>query len=153
MSLIRRETAKLWDPFKELEDMSARLNRFFMRPLGTSQEALTAFDWAPSINVSEVPNAYVVKAELPGVKKEDISVQLEQGVLTVTGERKQEKEHKDEKMHRMESSYGSFMRSFSLPEDAGRESIEANYRDGMLTVRIPKVPGEKKPEARRIAVG
>jgi HSP20 family protein len=153
MSLIKRETAKMWDPFKELEDMSARLNRFFVRPFGTSQEALTAFDWAPSINVSEVPNAYVVKAEVPGVKKEELNVQLEQGVLTISGERKQEKEHKDEKMHRMESSYGSFMRSFSLPEDAGRESIEASYKDGMLTLRIPKVPGKSQPENRKIPIG
>ncbi len=153
MSLIKRETAKLWDPFKELEDMSARLNRFFVRPFGASQEALTAFDWAPSINVSEVPSAYVVKAELPGVKKDDLHVQLEQGVLTITGERKQEKEHKEEKMHRTETSYGSFMRSFSLPEDASRESIEATYKDGMLTVRIPKMQGERKSEARKIPIG
>jgi len=153
MSLMKRETAKTWDPFKELEEMSSRLNRFFMRPLGSNQEALTAFDWAPSINVSEVPNAYLVRAELPGVKKDDLSVQVEQGVLTITGERKQEREHKDEKTHRMETSYGTFMRSFSLPEDAIRDNLEATYRDGMLTVRIPKMQGEKKSEAKRIPVG
>jgi len=151
MSLMKREPSKIWDPFRELEEMSTRLNRFFVRPFGT-QEALTSFEWAPSINVSEVPTAYVVKAEVPGVKKEELDVQLDQGVLTITGERKQEKEHKDEKVHRTESAYGKFMRSFSLPEDAARENIEATYRDGVLTVRIPKMQGSKKPEARQISV-
>lgn len=151
MSLIKRDQTRTWDPFKELEEMSSRLNRVFARPMATD-DTLKGFDFAPAINVSETPTAYMIKAELPGVKKEDIKVTLERGVLTVSGERKTEQEHKDEKIHRVESSYGSFMRRMSLPEDASAEGIEANHRDGVLSVKIAKHPAEKKPEAKRIPI-
>lgn len=152
MSLIKRDQPRLWDPFKELEDMSTRLNRFFGRSMLSGQEALTGFDWAPSINVSETPEAYVVKAEVPGVKKEDLKVELDGGVLTITGERKHEQQHKDEKFHRVETSYGSFMRSFSVPENARPEGIEATYKDGMLSVKIAKTKEAPKAQAKRIAI-
>jgi HSP20 family protein len=151
MSLIRRESARVWDPFRELEDMSSRLNRVFARS-AISDEALKGVDFTPSINVSETPQAYLIKAELPGVKKEDVNLTVENGLLTLRGERKYESEHKDEKVHRVESSYGSFMRQFRVPEDASAEGIEASYKDGVLNVRLPKVP-PKVNEAKRIPVG
>lgn len=151
MSLIRRESARVWDPFRELEDMSSRLNRVFARG-AISDEALKGVDFTPSINVSETPQAYVIKAELPGVKKEDVNLTVEDGLLTLRGERKYESEHKDEKVHRVETAYGSFMRQFRVPEDASAEGIEASYKDGVLNVRLPKVP-PKVNEAKRIPVG
>jgi HSP20 family protein len=93
-----------------------------------------------------------VKAEVPGVKKEDLKVELDNGVLTITGERKHEQQHKDEKFHRVETSYGSFMRSFNVPENARPEGIEATYKDGMLSVRIAKAKDAPKAQAKRIAI-
>jgi len=152
MTLMRREQARAWDPFRELEEMSSRLNKLFARPGGGGDENLKGVDWTPSINVSETPAAYLIKAELPGVKKEDVHVTVENGLVTVSGERKYEQEHKDEKVHRIESSYGSFMRRFSLPEDAAADGIEANYKDGLLSVRLPKIP-KKEPETKRVPIG
>lgn len=151
MSLIRRESARVWDPFRELEDMSNRLNRVFARG-AAADEALKGVDFTPSINVSETPQAYLIKAELPGVKKEDVHLTVENGLLTLRGERKYESEHKDEKVHRVETAYGSFARQFRVPEDASADGIEASYKDGVLHVRLPKVP-PKTSEAKRIPVG
>ena len=150
MSLVRRDPARVWDPFKELEEMSTRLNRLFARPMG-NDELLKGIDWSPSSNISETPHAYVIRTELPGVKKDDVHVSVEGGVLTLRGERKHEQEHKEEKLHRVETVFGSFMRRFSLPDDASPEGIEASYKDGVLTVRLPKA-AEKTPEVKRIAV-
>jgi HSP20 family protein len=152
MSLIRRDQ-RGWDPFRELEEMSTRLNRVFGRAAPSSREAMTAFDWIPSINVCETPQAYLLKAELPGIKKEDVKLQLEDGILTLSGERRYEQDHKEEKVHRVETAYGSFMRSFSVPEDASADAIEASYKDGMLTVRMPKLaPEQKKKSTKQIPV-
>ena len=155
MSLIRRNDRQ-WDPFREFDDMSRAFNRVFgrsaMAPAPASREVMTAFDWTPTINVSETPQAYILKADLPGVKKEDVKVRLEDGVLAVSGERKYEQDHKEERVHRVEAAYGSFFRSFSVPDDAAHEGIEATFKDGVLNVRIPKV-AEKKPAARQIEVG
>jgi HSP20 family protein len=150
MSLIRREATRVWDPFRELEEMSSRLNRVFARN-PVSDEALKGVDFTPSINVSETPQAYVIKAELPGVKKEDVHLTVEQGLLTLRGERKYESEHKDEKVHRVETAYGTFMRQFRVPEDAAPEGIEASYKDGVLNVRLPKA-APKNVETKRIPV-
>ncbi|HEX5364989.1 MAG TPA: Hsp20/alpha crystallin family protein, partial [Gallionella sp.] len=108
-----------WDPFKELEDVSSRLNRLFGRPalpVESDREMLAVADWMPSVDISETDIAYLIKAEIPGVKKEDVKVTIEDGMLTIQGERKQEKEEKDKKFHRIERSYGCFMRSFRVPD-------------------------------------
>jgi len=95
----------------------------------------------------------LLKAEVPGVSKEDVHLELEDGVLTITGERKQTQEHKDERFHRVETSYGSFMRRFSVPDDASPDGIKANYKDGMLTITLKKLPPEKKQQStKRIPV-
>src|SRR6185295_736230 len=113
-----------WDPFRELEEMSERLNRVFGRSAlataragGEAKEGFLSFDWAPSVDIAETPEAFEIKAELPDVKKEDVKVFVEDGQLRISGERKQDKEEKGKKFHRIERSYGSFMRSFALPEN------------------------------------
>ena len=134
MTLVR------WDPFRELESMSDRLNRVFSRPtLSTSgREALTVADWMPTVDISETDSEYLIKAELPEVKKEDVKVTVENGVLTLQGERRQEKEEKGKKYHRVERSYGSFVRSFTLPESVDESAVKAEYKDGMLNLHLPK---------------
>lgn len=155
MSLARRYATSVWDPFRELQEMSERWNRYFTQddaPARTNeQQALRKFDWAPSVNISETDKAYVVKADLPEVKKEDVKVTQENGVLTIEGERRQSKRDDGEKFHRVESSYGRFLRRFTLPDDAQEESIEASFTDGSLNVVIPKAAA-KQPQARAIAV-
>jgi len=143
-----------WDPFREMEDVSNRLNRIFGRPLVRAEsgnEMLAMADWAPSVDISETDTAYLVKTEIPGVKKEDVKVTIQDGMLTIQGERKMEKEEKDKKFHRIERSYGSFMRSFRVPEDADENSVKAEFKDGMLNVTLTK--SEKaKPKSINVSV-
>jgi HSP20 family protein len=115
------------------------------------KEALTVADWTPTVDISETDGEYLIKAELPEVKKEDVKVTLEDGVLTLTGERRQEKEEKTTKYHRVERSYGSFVRSFSLPELVDETKVKAEYKDGVLSLHLPK--SEKaKPRAIEVKV-
>lgn len=142
MTLVR------WDPFRELEDMSERLNRVFSRPTlrNTGKENLTVADWMPTVDISETESEYQIKAELPEVRKEDVKVTVENGVLTLQGERRQEKEEKGRRFHRVERSYGSFVRSFTLPESVDEGGVKAEYKDGVLALHLPK--SEKvKPKA------
>ena len=133
-----------WDPFRELEEVSERLNRLFSHSLPArtrpGKEAMTVFDWAPTVDIAETNEEYQVKAEVPDVKKEDIKVSVDRGMLHIEGERKQEKEEKGKKWHRVERSYGSFSRSFTLPEDADGTKMSAEYKNGVLHVRLPKAP-------------
>lgn len=146
-------TLMRWDPFRELEDMSDRLNRMFARPAvrTNGKETLTVADWAPTVDISETDGEYLIKAELPEVKKDDVKVTLEDGILTIQGERRREKDEKTTKYHRVERSYGSFVRSFSLPDQVDENGVKAEYKDGMLNLRIPK--SEKaKPRAIEVKV-
>ena len=146
-------TLMRWDPFRELEDMSDRLNRMFARPAvrTNGKETLTVADWSPTVDISETDGEYLIKAELPEVKKDDVKVTLEDGILTIQGERRREKDEKTTKYHRVERSYGSFVRSFSLPDQVDENGVKAEYRDGMLNLRIPK--SEKtKPRAIEVKV-
>ena len=131
-----------WDPFKEMEESQNRLARIFgLKPARTSngdKEAMTITEWAPSVDISEDDKEWLVKADLPEVKKEDVKVTVENGVLTITGERKFEKEEKDKKYHRIERSYGNFLRSFTLPDAADGSKVNAEFKDGVLTVHLPK---------------
>jgi HSP20 family protein len=150
MTLVR------WDPFRELEDMSDRLNRMFSRqslPRTTNgKETMVVADWVPSVDVSETEGEYQIKAEIPDVKKEDVKVTLEDGVLTIQGERRQAKEEKDKKYHRVERSYGNFVRSFTLPDLVDEEKVKAEFKDGVLNLQLPK--SEKaKPKAIEVKVG
>ena len=141
-----------WDPFRELEDVTNRLNRIFGQSLARSesgQNMLAVADWAPSVDISETDSAYLIKGEIPGVKKEDVKVTIQDGMLTIQGERKQEKEEKGKKFHRIERSYGSFVRSFRVPDDADENSVKAEFKDGMLNVTLPK---SEKAKARAVNI-
>jgi len=132
-----------WDPFRELEEMSDRLNRMVARPstgapAGQAKEVMTVADWTPTVDISETEGEYAIKAELPEVKKEDVKVTVEDAVLTIQGERKQEKEDKGKKYHRIERSYGRFVRSFTLPDSVDESKVRAEYADGVLHLHLPK---------------
>jgi HSP20 family protein len=148
MSIVR------WEPFRDVERAMRRAERVFGRWPRIKWEDIgeEGMEWAPAADISETDKEYVIKAELPEVKKEDVSVTVTEGVITIAGERKQEKEKKDEKVHRVERFYGSFYRSFDLPEDADDKNIRAESKDGVLTVRIPKLEGAKKPKAVQVEV-
>jgi HSP20 family protein len=130
-----------WDPFRELEDVSDRLNRIFGRSTAraeSGQEMLGMADWTPSVDISETDTAYLIKGEIPGVKKEDVKVTIQDGMLTIQGERKMEKEEKNKKFHRVERSYGSFVRSFRVPDDADENKVKAEFKDGMINITLAK---------------
>jgi HSP20 family protein len=129
-----------WDPFREMDEMSDRLDRFFnrRRPRGASQETLLAADWAPLVDIMEADKEYVVKAELPEVPKEGVKVEIRDGVLHIEGERRKETEEKGRKFHRVERAYGKFLRTFTIPQDVEESKINADFKDGMLFVRLPK---------------
>ena len=128
-----------WNPFRDMDDF------FRVQPhrgLGRHfpHEGLLSADWTPSVDITESDQEFLIKVELPEVKKEDIKVDLDKGVLTITGERRSE--HKDEKEHRLERYYGSFARSFTLPDNVNEAGISAENRDGMLYLHLPKTEHE-----------
>ena len=142
-----------WNPSRELEEMSDRLNRVLTRGARgrNENEAMTVADWTPLVDISETTAEYVIKAEIPEVKKEDVKVTLEHGVLTVQGIRRQESEEKGKKYHRVERSYGSFVRSFSLPDLVDDTKVQAVFKEGILMLHVPK--SEKaKPKAFEVRV-
>jgi len=148
MALVR------WDPFRELEEVSDRLNRMFARPVasGTNgKETMIVADWTPSVDISKTEGEYLIKAEIPDVKKEDVKVTVEDGVLTIQGQRKQEKEEKGTKYHRIERSYGSFVRTFSLPDVIETDRVKAEFKDGVLNLHLPKSE-RAKPKAIEVKV-
>ena len=146
MGLVRWEE-RTWDPFRELEEMSSRLNRFFGRALlpMDGDVAPAASEWSPSVNIAETDKAYMVTAELPQVKREDVHVTLEGQTLTIEGNRKHEREEKGMKYHRVESYFGHFQRRFTLPDDVEASKLDASYKDGTLSISIPKAPVKRTP--------
>ena len=135
-----------WDPFREFEDMSNRLARFFnqssLRRTVDDDGAFFA-DWAPAVDVQETEKEYIVKADLPDVRKEDVKVGIENGVLTLEGERKQEKEENNKKFHRVERVYGKFVRRLALPMEIDPQKVAAEFKDGVLNVKMPKTESAK----------
>jgi len=141
MSLVR------WDPFADMDRFFNRMMpaSFARWPQLSSDTGKT--EWAPSADISETDLEYVIRASLPAVKKEDVNVTVDGGIITIKGERKQQSENKSEKFHRVESFYGSFERSFSLPENVNPDAIRCESKDGILTVHIPKTePQKSKPK-------
>ena len=127
----------IWDPFRAMEELVDRYNRSARKSLGKyDDKSFEVGDWMSTVDISETDDAFVVKAELPGVDKNDVSVKIENGILTIKGEKKTETE--DKKKHRIECSYGSFVRSFTLPQATKSNSIEAKYKNGILNLTIPK---------------
>jgi HSP20 family protein len=138
MSIVR------WEPFQEMDDLVRRFSSLVGRPALRPQNGQSLSDWAPVANISETDKEYLIKAELPGVKKEDVKVLLDNGVITISGERKQQKEQKDESEIRVESFYGTFSRSFSLPDNVDAAGIKAESKDGVLRIHIPKTGGTQR---------
>ena len=141
-----------WEPFREVDDVFDRFfaDAFRRWPQATVEGRASA-DWAPAADVTETEGEYLIKAELPEVRREDVSLSVQDGVLTLTGERKQEKRDDNEKVHRVERFHGSFARRFSLPEDADEQSIKAESKDGVILIHIPKHK-VVQPQARQIEV-
>ncbi len=142
MALVR------WNPFHELEDMQTRLNRLFDEsPFQRSREGGTSLSaWSPAVDVQETDNEYLIKADLPDVKKEDVKVALLEGALTIEGERQQEKEEKGKKFHKIEREYGKFVRRFVLPTEVDSSKVQAEFKNGVLNVHLPKA-AVAKPKA------
>lgn len=132
-----------WEPMREFEDLVDRYTRSMGWPLTRGQELVTKGDWLPRVDISEMDEAFVIKAEIPEVQKDDVKVGVDNGVLTIQGERRQEKDEKKEKFHRVERYYGSFVRSFTLPDNVDAAGIRATFKDGMLNLTLPKTAAAK----------
>jgi len=145
MSMIR------WDPWREFEDVFDRYSRALSKPLGFNPDLAGSGAWSPRADIAETEGNYQIKLELPEVKKQDVKVAVENGILTIRGERQQEKEEKGKKFHRVERLYGSFVRSFTLPDNVNTENIDASFKDGMLTLIIPKL-AKTQPKAIEVSI-
>ncbi|MBX3249975.1 MAG: Hsp20/alpha crystallin family protein [Myxococcales bacterium] len=141
------------NPFREIEELSHRLDRLFAlgRWDGGERETLAATDWSPVCDISETDKEYRIAVELPNVKKEDVHVRLQDGVLTIEGQRREEKEDKGVRFHRRELSFGAFVRRFTMPADADEAKVDASFKDGMLNISIAKTKA-KQTQGREIAV-
>lgn len=135
------------DPFRELSTIQERMNQLFEdfagRTRGGREGELGVGAWAPSVDVRESGDEFVVTAELPGLEKDQVNVEYKDGILTLRGERKQEREEKEESYHRMERSYGAFHRSFTLPGTIDEEKVSAKMKNGVLEIRLPKKEAAK----------
>lgn len=132
-----------WEPFRDLEEFVNRMAPALTRWRGEMDGNGQAVQWSPTADISETDREYIVRAELPGVARKDVKVTVEDGVLTLSGERQYQKEDKSERFHRIERFQGSFARSFSLPDCADAAAISAESKDGTLTVHIPKTEAAK----------
>jgi len=133
-----------WNPFREMDDMQRRmsslleLSPFRRNSLTSDEENISVPEWAPLVDIAEDSNGYLIKVELPEVRKDDVKVTVDGGTLTISGERKGEKEEKGRKFHRIERYYGRFERSFSIPDDAETNNVKAEFKDGVLRVSLAK---------------
>jgi len=141
-----------WEPFRDIDDMFDRVFADAMRrwPRGSNEER-RVYDWAPAADVSETDKEYLIKAELPEVRKDDLNITVQEGVLTLAGERRQEQREDNEKLHRIERFHGTFSRRFTLPDDADERGISAESKDGVIVIHIPKHK-VAQPQSRQIQV-
>ena len=143
MSMIR------WEPFGGIDEVFNRMPGILGRwPRAFEGNAKNLFDWSPTVDISESDDEYLIRADLPAVKKEDVHVTIDDGMLTISGERKQKFEDKKERSHRVETLYGKFSRSFSLPETADVANIRAESKDGVITIHVAKTKTETKKPTR-----
>jgi HSP20 family protein len=126
-----------FNPLAEIEEIQNRLNRMFLDRAGKPQEAAFA-DFMPAVDIEETDGAFIVKADLPDVKKEEIKIQFQDGVLAIEGERRQEKEEKGKRFHKIEREYGRFVRRFAMPTDVDADKVRAEFKEGVLKVFLPK---------------
>lgn len=143
-----------WRPFRDIVSVQDEMNRLFDDIFGhrPARVEWTEGVWSPSVDVSEDTDNMVIKAEMPGMSKDDVKISVQDNVLTLKGEKKQEKEEKEANCHRIERSYGSFCRSFQLPATVRADKIKANYKDGVLSIILPKTE-EVKPKEIPISIG
>ncbi len=141
-----------WDPFREFSTLQDRMNRLFRDNYGDREEALTTSIFAPPVDVYEDEHNITLKIEVPGIDEKDIDVKIENNTLTVHGERKFEKEEKEENFRRVERQYGSFTRSFTLPTTVDAETVQAHYDKGILKIQLAK-KAEAKPRQIKVNVG
>ena len=142
-----------WNQLREMEEAQNRFNRFlggFPNRIGSGEtHSLTVADWSPDVDISQDDHEYLLKADLPEMKKGDVRVTVEDGILCVSGERKSEKEDHNTKFHRIERSFGNFRRSFTRPEDADSTKVTADFHDGVLKVHLPTTA---RPRSKAIEV-
>ena len=145
MALIKWMGEDLLEPFREFVDFPAEINQLFRRPLfpATWLVPKNGGQWLPEVDITEEKDRIIVKADLPGMKQEEIAVEVSDGVLTIKGERKRETESKEGKTYRVERSYGSFVRSFTLPAGVDASRVNAAYKSGVLEVTLPKLAEAK----------
>ncbi len=145
-----------WDPFRELNVITDRMNRLFQDTWGAgttrSEEGLTTMNFVPAVDVYEDEHNVTLKMEVPGIDQKDIDVQLENNTLTVRGERKFEKDEKEENFHRIERRYGAFYRAFTLPNTVDTDNVHADYENGVLKIKLAK-RAEAKPKQIKVNVG
>ncbi len=135
-----------WEPFRETDEFFRNLSTpmFGRWPQLLGENGAMKIEWSPAVDIKETETEYLVRAELPGILRENVKVTLEDDVLTIEGERRQEKEVKGEKTHRVERFFGNFCRSFTLPEHVDASAIRAESKDGVLNVHVPKLKIEKR---------
>jgi HSP20 family protein len=139
-----------WDPFRELSSIQSELNRLFGRTYGVEgDDELRAAAWVPPVDVAETQDRFVITAELPGIRSDDVDISVKNSVLRIHGERRFYEEQREDDFHRIERRFGSFARSITLPSTADPEGIQASFDAGVLTIEVPKKE-EAKP--RRIRV-
>jgi HSP20 family protein len=139
-------TLAKWNPLQELDEFSNRLSSLIGRPTNQKRDEdnwFTQAQWATLVDISEDDQEYLIKAELPGIEKDHVKVTMENGLLLIAGERTSENEEKNKKYHRVERSYGSFLRTFGLPDDADGTKIKADFKNGVLKVHVPKSENAK----------
>ena len=142
-----------WEPFREFSTLQDRMNRLFRETQGNTQDdSLTSSNFAPAVDVYEDEHNVTLKIEVPGINEKDIDVRIENNTLTVHGERKIEKEEKEENYRRVERQYGSFTRTFNLPPTVDAEKVQADYDKGVLKITLPK-KAEAKPKQIKVNVG
>ena len=147
MALVR------WNPFRELDDLQSRFNRLFGDAgfTRTQGDDMSLSGWSPAVDIQESDAEYLIKADLPDVKKEDVKVELLDGTLTIEGERHQEKEENGKKFHKIEREYGKFLRRFGLPSEVDASKVQAEFKNGVLNVHLPK-SAIAKPKAIAVKV-
>ena len=142
-----------WDPFRELQTLQNRMSRLFEDQYGGREEALmTSGAFVPPVDIYEDQQGIQLKLEVPGIEEKDLDIKVENNVLTVSGERKFEKEQKEENFHRIERRYGSFTRSFTLPNTVDTENITADFSNGVLNIHMAKRE-EAKPKQIKVGIG
>ena len=141
MSLVR------WNPMREMDDVLNRYSRMMDMPGRMNLDLFPQGDWMPRVDIMETDDSFIIKMDLPEVKKEDVKVAIDDGVLSISGERHQEKEEKGKKYQLVERSYGTFQRSFSVPDNLDEAKVNASFKDGILTVTCGK-----KEQAKRKAI-